>query len=256
MQMDEAAQSLDLRIPWMNATGTLGFAPDPRGLVLLKTLGAFVTNPIGLHARRASQPPRQLSFAGGVLLHTGHPNPGLNLAIKHYTAAWARAPLPIIVHLFSSKPEELRKAVLRVEEIENVMAVEISVEADNSPELALELAQSAQGELPSIVQLPLHRALELADKVAEAGAAALSLGPARGALPGPKGKLISGRLYGPALFPQALETVRELVKTKLPIIAAGGVETRAQGEAMLAAGAMAVQMDMVLWKLPGLENYG
>ncbi len=252
MQMDEAAQSLDLRTPWMNAAGSLGFAPDPRESLSLESFGAFVTNPISPQARRASKPPRQLSFPGGVLLHTGHPNPGLNVAIKRYAAAWARAPLPIIVHLFSSKPEEVRKAVLRVEEIENVMAVEISVEADSSAELTLELAQSAQGELPIIVQLPMHRALELAYSVAEAGAAALSLGPGRGALPGPKGKLISGRLYGPAFFPQALETLRELVKTKLPIIAAGGVETRAQGEAMLAAGAIGVQMDVVLWKNSGI----
>ena len=141
---------------------------------------------------------------------------------------------------------------MRIEELENVLAVEIGVEAESSPELVVELAQAARGELPVILQLPLHRSLELADKITEAGAAALSLGAPRGALPGPNGKVIAGRLYGPALFPQALETVRELVKTQLPIIAAGGVESTAQGEAMLATGATAVQMDVALWKISAI----
>ncbi|HLE73512.1 MAG TPA: hypothetical protein VI688_04655 [Anaerolineales bacterium] len=251
MHMDDAAQGLDLRVPWMNAAGSLGFAPDPRRPTFLDSLGAFVTNPISPRPRRASQPPRQLSFPGGVLLHTGRPNPGLNVAIKRYAAAWARASLPIIVHLFSSKPDELRKAVLRVEDLENVMAVEISLEADSSPELAMELVLATQGELPIIVQLPLYRALEMADKVSQAGAAAISLGPARGALPGPDGKFISGRLYGAAFFPPGLETVRQLSKANLPIIGSGGVETRSQGEVMLAAGAVAVQLDVGLWKTVG-----
>ncbi|MEX2144126.1 MAG: hypothetical protein WD740_05980 [Anaerolineales bacterium] len=248
MDAAPSAQGLDLRIPWMNAAGSLGFAPDPRGPIPFDAFGAFVTNPISAQARRASRPPRQLSFPGGVLLHTGHPNPGLSSAIKRFAAAWARAPLPIIVHLLSTKPAELRKAVLQIEEHDNVLAIEVGVDADCSPQLTAELAKAAQGELPIIVQLPLQRASELAYAALEAGAAAISLGPARGALPGPDGTLISGRLYGPALFPQALEIVRELSRLKLPLIAAGGVETKARGEAMLAAGALAVQMDVGLWK--------
>lgn len=248
MQMDEGVRSLDLRFPWMNAAGSLGFAPDTREPATLESFGAFVTNPISPRARRANRPPRLLTFPGGVLLHTGHPNPGLTAAIKRYAASWARAPLPIIVHLLSSKPEELKKAVLRIENLENMLAIEIGIEADASFDLIEDLIHAAQGELPLIVQVPLHRALGLAEEVAATGSASISLGAVRGALPGPDGKLLSGRLYGPVLFPQALETVRELSKAKLAVIAAGGISSRAQGEAMLAAGAVAVQMDVGLWK--------
>jgi len=248
MQMNGDAQSFDLRTPWMNAAGSLGFAPDTRQPAALESFGAFVTNPITPRARRASQPPRLLSFPGGVLLHTGHPNPGLNAAIKRYADPWARAPLPIIVHLLSSKPEELRKAVLRIENLDNMLAIEIGIEADASLDLIKDLIHAAQGELPLIVQVPLHRALGIVEELAPAGAAGISLGAVRGALPGPDGKLVSGRLYGSALFPQALETVRELSRARLPVIAVGGISTRAQGEAMLAAGALAVQIDVGLWK--------
>jgi dihydroorotate dehydrogenase (NAD+) catalytic subunit len=240
--------ALEFATPWMNAAGTLGFAPDVRGSVSLTTFGAFVTKPISVRARRTAQPPRLLPFPGGVLLHTGHPNPGLSSAIKNYAASWARSPIPVIVNLLSAKPEDLRRAVTRIEELENITAIELSVEPDVEPAELAGLAKLAAGELPLIVQLPLHRAAELIDAVLKSDAAAVSLGAPRGTLPSLDGKLVSGRLYGPALFPQALALTAQLAGQGLPLIAAGGVETKAQGEALLAAGAAAVQIDIALWK--------
>jgi dihydroorotate dehydrogenase len=87
------------------------------------------------------------------------------------------------------------------------------------------------------------------------GAQAISIAAPRGALhpltpnPFPKGRgeLITGRLYGPSLFAQTLETVYSAAKIGLPIIGAGGVWTKENAEAMLSVGAMAVQVDAVLW---------
>lgn len=231
----------------MNTTGSLGFTPDARSIDL-EPFGAFVTNPISVRPRRASNGPRMVIFPGGVLLHTGHPNPGLRSVIKQNAAAWARAPLPIIVHLLSSRPEDLRKAVLRLEELENVLAIELGFELDVEAAELRQLLSAAQGELPLIAQLPLLRASQLIETVMDVGVAAVSLGAPRGSLPGPDGKLVSGRLYGPAMFPLAVETVRQLTPCGIPIFAAGGVQTRADGEAMLAAGATAVQLDITLWK--------
>jgi dihydroorotate dehydrogenase (NAD+) catalytic subunit len=232
----------------MNAAGSLGFGPDPHNSIDLQQFGAFVTNPISVRPRRASHGPRILEFPGGLLLHTGHPNQGLRAVTKEHRAAWARAPLPIIVHMLSSKSEELRKAVLRLEELENILAIELGFEADiEAPEL-LRLLSAAQGELPLIAQLPLLRASQLIETAMDAGVAAVSLGAPRGSLPGSGGKPISGRLYGPAMFPLAVETVRQVAPLGLPIFAAGGLRTRADGEALLAAGAAAVQLDTTLWK--------
>jgi dihydroorotate dehydrogenase len=44
-----------------------------------------------------------------------------------------------------------------------------------------------------------------------------------------------------------LEIVYSAGKADLPIIGAGGVWTKENAEAMLAAGALAVQVDAVLW---------
>jgi len=240
--------SLELRSPWMNAAGSLGFAPDPRGPVSLEGFAAFVTNPISLRPRKAASPPRMLSFPGGVLLHTGHPNPGLRAAIKQYASSWARATLPVILHLLSDDAKSLRQAMPRLEELENVLAIELGLENEIRAAEAADLVRAASGELPIIVQVPLHSPLEFSEQLIEAGAAAISLAPPRGALRGQNGKAVNGRLYGPAVFPQALAAVSRLIAGGFQIIAAGGVDTKAQGEAMLAAGAMAVQIDVALWK--------
>jgi dihydroorotate dehydrogenase len=248
MSTSELGHSLDLRHPWMNAAGSLGFAPDLRIAPALESFGAFVTNPISVRPRRASGQPRQLTFPGGVLVHTSHPNPGLSACIKRYAGAWARAPLPIIVHLLSSTPEEMRKAALRIEELENILAIELGVEPDATPELVRDLLAAVSGELPVIAQLPPVRIDELADVALGAGVAAISFAPPRGTLQAKDGKLVSGRLYGAALYPQTLELARPLGKQKPQFIASGGIESKAQGEVLLKAGALAVQVDISLWK--------
>jgi dihydroorotate dehydrogenase (NAD+) catalytic subunit len=84
--------------------------------------------------------------------------------------------------------------------------------------------------------------------VLDTGAAAISLGAPRGTLPGAAGKLIKGRLFGPAVFPLALEMIQRLLRLGSPVIGGGGVYTPQQAEAMLRAGAAAVQLDAVLWR--------
>jgi dihydroorotate dehydrogenase (NAD+) catalytic subunit len=110
------------------------------------------------------------------------------------------------------------------------------------------MVRSAAGELPVLARLPLERILELAETAISAGAAAISLCPPRGVLPDSDGKLLRGRLYGPALFPLALAAVQALARSGLPVIGACGVYQPEDIEAMLAAGALAVQLDSVLWR--------
>jgi dihydroorotate dehydrogenase (NAD+) catalytic subunit len=99
-----------------------------------------------------------------------------------------------------------------------------------------------------VARVELSQVLELAPALARAGASAVSLAPPRGALPEPDGVLFSGRLYGPAVFPQSLYAVKELVRAGVPVIAGGGVYSPADVKALLAAGALAVQLDTALWR--------
>jgi dihydroorotate dehydrogenase (NAD+) catalytic subunit len=239
---------LTFTLPLMNASGSLGFMPDHYGPVDLSIFGAFITNPLSREARTPARGTRVSPFPGGFLLHTGYPNPGLKSAVRRYATQWASSPLPVIVHLLPGKVDEAREMVSVLERVEGLLAVEVGLPPEVDPAAATAFAEAACGELPVIVCLPFDRALELARAVAQADIAAVSLAPARGAAPGLARSLVHGRLYGPALFPQALEAVHAISQAGIPVIGAGGVYRQEQVDAMRSAGALAVQVDAILWR--------
>lgn len=245
-------RDLYFRKPLMNAAGMLGFSPDPRAPVAWEELGAFVTNPISLRPRLPAAQPSLSEYPGGFLLHTGLPNPGLASIIKTDSARWARSDLPVIVHLMADRPEETARMVQRLERAENVMAVELGFAPLLSDDIILLSLSMCLGELPLIVSLPADQLLRIGARVMQAGAAAVSLSAPRGAfppVPSPERReeLTMGRLYGPSLFPQALEHVYTAARMGLPVIGAGGVWKREQAKALITAGALAVQVDASLW---------
>ncbi|MGD0003096.1 MAG: hypothetical protein ABSE06_02575 [Anaerolineaceae bacterium] len=241
-----ARQGLELRSPWLNAAGSLGFTP-PEKWGWSEPMGAFVTNPVSLFTRTPAEERAVIPFPGGFLLHSGLPNPGLK-GLLAGARRWQRAAAPVWVHLIGDTPEEIERMVRAMEGLEAVSAIELGIAPQAEPEQALRLAQAGVGELPLVVNFPLTAAGEAwVDKLAGLGASAVSLGAPRGLLPGANGKLTGGRLYGPAILPLALAAVHALRRQALPVIAGGGVYRKADGEALLAAGTTAVQLDSVLW---------
>ena len=234
--------------PLMNAAGMLGFAPELRGPLDLGQLGAFITSPIGLSPRSPAHGERCLAYPGGFLLHTGYPNPGLNAVLRHHAARWGRSPIPVIVHLLGQGPDDLAAMARRLETVPGVMGLELGFPKEAGAELVQAFMRAAEGELPVIARVPLEQAQELAPVAMLGGAAAISLGAPRGALPLPDGGVAQGRLYGPALYPLALSAVRTLSQAGIPVIGAGGVYSAVQVQAMRTAGALAVQLDAVLWR--------
>ena len=242
--------------PLMNAAGSLGFAPDTRLGISLESLGAFVTNPFSLRPRMPTAKPAVIQHPGGFLLHTGLPNPGFRAGVKRYSAKWARAELPIIVHLMADRPEETQRMVRMLEAQENIMAVELGFAPLLANDIILIILEMCLGELPLIFSLPVEQILTIGPRLIQGGAQAISVATPRGALPlsSDPSRLITGRLYGPSLFPQTLETVFSAAKVGLPIIGAGGVWTKENVEAMISAGALAVQVDAVLWGMSWLSQ--
>ena len=233
--------------PLMNAAGSFGFAPDARTGMDLASFGAFITNPLSLHPRTPASKPEIIEYPGGFLLHTGLPNPGFRSGLKKYSGKWSRSDLPIIVHLMADRPEETQTMVRSLETQENVMAVELGFAPLLANDILLLTLEMCLGELPLIFSLPVEQVLSLGPRLIQEGAQAISISMPRGALPASNSSLVTGRLYGPSLFPRALETVYSAAKLGLPIIGAGGVWRKENVEAMLSAGALAVQVDAALW---------
>jgi dihydroorotate dehydrogenase (NAD+) catalytic subunit len=239
--------------PLINAAGSLGFAPDTRNGIPLESFGAFVTNPISLRPRLPTSHPALVEFPGGFLLHTGLPNPGLNGALKKYSAKWNRADLPIIVHLMADRPEETQRMVRELENVENVMAVQLGFAPLLADDIILMNLEMCLGEVPLIFALPHEQVLTLGRQLIDGGASAISIASPRGAAltptpsPSGRGEFITGRMYGQSLFPRSLDIVRSAAMSGIPIIGSGGVWTDTDVESMLKAGAMAVETDAQLW---------
>jgi dihydroorotate dehydrogenase (NAD+) catalytic subunit len=224
---------LYLKQPLMNTAGSLGFAPD-RSLPLdLSLLGAFVTNPVSREPRTPARGPRVVEYPGGFLLHTGYPNPGLRTVIRRYSGRWAQLPIPVIVHLLALNPEDVYQAVLDLESVESVGALELGLPPGVTAELAQSMLQAAQGERPVILRFPYENALDLGKAVLAHPGAGVSLAPPRGLLYTPENRAVTGRLYGPAVLPLMLPVVRSLVDMGLSVFGGGGVYTSADAGGLI-----------------------
>ena len=233
--------------PYLNAAGALGL--DPARYLRTENhlpLGAFVTNPLSLRSRQPTHRPALVDYSGGFLLHSGLPNPGLDAALKRYARKWRDSPLPVIPHLMADRPEETARMTRQLENIENILALEFGFAPGLSDDILYCALEMSLGELPIIFNLPHEQVLSLGPRLIQAGAAAISLAVPRGAL-FQNGKLTSGRLYGPANLPRSLEIVHTAARLGMPIIGAGGLYSLDDAQAMLQAGAFAVQFDTALW---------
>jgi len=244
---------LSLSGPVMNAAGILGFGHEYRGLLDPTHLAAFVTNPLTYKPRTPAHAPNALLLAEGLLVHTGLPNPGVRQAVRRWDKEWARQGVPVIVHLAATTPAETVHSLDLIERAQGIAAIELGLRDDISEFEAGQLVRAALGGPPVLARLPLtHNTAGLAAAAAQAGADALVVAaPPRVETP-VNGETIRGRLYGPGCLPKALEAVREVAALNLgrPIIGVGGIYSVEAAQAMLEAGAVAVQVDAAIWARP------
>jgi dihydroorotate dehydrogenase len=247
--LSSGKRELTLDPPWTNASGSLGFSSEAASLIEISALGGFITNPISLRRRTPAGGPRFIPTAGGFVLHTGLPNPGLRGAIHRHLRRWQAMACPVIIHLISDSAHELAQMVEMVEPIDNIDAIEVGLQSDDPMTVARLVNAAAGHELPVMARIPFGVGAQLVRAVLDAGAAGISFAPPRAAVAAPGGSLLRGRLYGPAVFPMALEMIRRIRDAGIaaPILAAGGIYRRDELRAMFAAGADGVQLDSLLW---------
>ncbi len=245
--MDNHYFELGLNTPWMNVSGFGGYLPQHNNDANIP-MGGFVTNPVSLLPRTPSLTRSAIPYQGGFMLHTGSSNPGMKNVLKTFTKKWTNLSVPLWVHLLVTTPYEVQNMVRQLEETQCVSAVELGLLPNASMKSQCELVEAAVGELPFFVCVPLDRAEPtFIEKIASLGADGAVISAPRGMMMR-DGKCKQGRLYGPALHPQILAALHRLSELNLPLIAGCGIFSKEQGEAALAAGAAAVQLDAWMWK--------
>lgn len=251
--------TLTLRAPVMLASGVAGYGAHYNDLINLKKIGALVTNPVTWNGWSPTKGTRVVPLESGVLIHTGLPNRGVVKTLEEFKNVWANAPLPILLHLVATTRQDVKNACQKLDRVDSLSGIELGLPDDISAEKAYEFVRSATDntEKPVIVRLPMYDAHEIAESVAEANAGALVVSaPPRATARDPhSGRLISGRLYSPILHAMALRMVgvlRQRITPEVPIIGSGGIHSLQDARDFIDAGAVAVQLDSLLWVQPNI----
>ncbi len=236
----------------MNAAGILGFSREYRGVLDPAHLAAFVTNPLTYKPRTPAHPPNVVALADGLWVHTGLPNPGVRQALRRWDKDWQRLGVPVIIHLAATTPAETVHSLDLIERAQGVSGIELGLRDDISAFEAGQLVRAALGGPPLLVRLPIGRAADLAAAAVQAGANALVVGAPPRTEAHVDSQNVSGRLYGPGCLEDALAAVRAVaaLNTGRPLVGAGGLYSVEAAQAMLAAGAVAVQLDAAIWTRP------
>lgn len=235
----------------MNAAGMLGYAPDLRRYPQIAQLGCFITNPVSRLPRSEAESRTATRFAGGALVHSGLPNPGLPAVIRQHARSWRQSPLPVLLHLMVEHVTGLSECLRLLDGVEGLTGLELSFHPGITTDEILACARLSTREWPVVIELDIHQPDQTLAGLVSCDVAAVCSAPVRGVMPdgstGDGQTLAGGRVYGPGVFPQSMYWLRSARCYGLPVIAAGGIFSLREAELCIQAGAIAVKLDTVLW---------
>jgi len=247
-------RELELASPLLVAAGALGYAPLSLEAATRAAFGAFITPPLTARPLAGAASPRLARTTAGYVQHTGLRNPGLRQAIRLHARSWQRAGLPVIVALYGQTSGEFGDLAAKLAEVDWVQGLELHfprpMEADEMAECTR--AASAESDVPCLVRLPFQGTIIAARACAEAGADALVVAaPPYARAMDEDGAWVYGPLHSPALAPAYAELLYEVAgEVDVPLIGRGGIADIGDVLALVSAGAVAVQVDSLLWVQP------
>lgn len=263
ISIGQHGRNLVLRNPLIAGPGTIGYGREVAKLLPTQRLGGLVTNTTTLHARSGNRQPRLAETPAGVLLATGLQNPGLRTVFYRHATAWRRMKAPIILSLAAEDSETFAYCVEMAEEEESVAGLELEPDLLAAGADMVRVVDVVRGltSLPIIVHVPVAPAQAVADAIVDLAAVGCDAVILGSPWPGlvmdmATGKpQLAGGIAGPAIRPLALRLIYDVAQLlgpeHLPLIAAGGISSPDHVSAFLAAGALAVQLDTVMWLDPG-----
>jgi dihydroorotate dehydrogenase (NAD+) catalytic subunit len=255
---------LELAHPVINGSGTFDAIAARRAfgdeLIERFPFAAFVSKTVTLEPRQGNPPPRLWEIAGGLINSIGLPNKGLAGYLEDDLPILATLPVPLIVNLMGSSPDQVAELVSAFARRDEVAALELNVSCPNvqtglvmgadPAEIAalLDRVRPLTGK-PLIVKLtPNATDVPAVARAAEhAGADAVSLiNTLRGMALDPRNGApwlggVTGGVSGPAVRAIALAQVHAVAQAvDIPIVGMGGVQRGADALDLMRAGASLV----------------
>jgi dihydroorotate dehydrogenase (NAD+) catalytic subunit len=255
--------ALALKNPVMTASGTFGYGLEFQDFIPLDGLGGIIVKGTTLNPREGNDYPRMAETACGMLNCVGLQNKGVDYFCEHIYPQIKDIDTHMIVNVSGSSPEDYAECAARINELENIPAIELNISCPNVKDGGMAFGVTCQGasSVVKAVRQAYKKTLivKLSPNVTDIAAIARAV-EAEGAdsvslintLMGMaidierRKKVLSigtGGLSGPAVKPVALRMVYQVAKAvKIPVVGLGGITTARDAIEFLMAGATAIEI--------------
>jgi dihydroorotate dehydrogenase (NAD+) catalytic subunit len=255
--------SLQLRNPFIAASGCFGYGLEYADSIDLASLGGVAVKGLFLKEREGHPPPRIVETPGGMLNAIGLQGIGVHRFVAEKLPELRRLGATVIVNICGSTLDEYCEVARVLSDAEGVAALELNISCPNIKEGGIQFGCSLTGTydvvhaVRKVTSLPVIPKLtpnvtdvaSFARASEEGGADAVSLVNTFLAMAidvetrRPRLSNVVGGLSGPAIRPIAVRMVWECHQAvKLPIIGMGGIATLSDALEFIIAGATAVQV--------------
>ena len=254
---------LKLKNPVMTASGTFGYGIEFQDFVPLNEIGGIIVKGTTLHHREGNDYPRMHETASGMLNCVGLQNKGVDYFCEHIYPMIKDIDTNMIVNVSGSSPEDYAECAARINELDNIPAIELNISCPNVKNggMAFGTSAKAASSVVSEVRKRYKKTLivklspnvtdiaEIARAVEAEGADSVSLiNTLMGmAIDIEKRKSLlsigTGGLSGPCVKPVAVRIVNQVYKAvKIPVVGLGGICTAEDAIEFFMAGATAIEI--------------
>lgn len=255
--------NLNLKNPVMTASGTFGYGIEFQDFVDLEQIGGIIVKGTTLQHREGNPYPRMAETAQGMLNCVGLQNKGVDYFCKNIYPQIKDIDTQMIVNVSGNSPENYAECAARVNELENIRAIELNISCPNVKSGGMAFGVTCEGATSVVreVRRKYDKTLivklspnvtditEIARAVEAEGADSVSLiNTLMGTSIDIEKRCFNlsigtGGLSGPCVKPVALRMVYQVAKAvKIPVVGLGGIASATDAIEFLMAGATAIEI--------------
>lgn len=255
--------NLNLKNPVMTASGTFGYGIEFQDFVPLDQIGGIIVKGTTLQHREGNPYPRMAETAQGMLNCVGLQNKGVDYFCRNIYPQIKDIDTQMIVNVSGNSPENYAECAARVNELENIRAIELNISCPNVKSGGMAFGVTCEGAASVVreVRKKYDKTLivklspnvtditEIARAVEAEGADSVSLiNTLMGTSIDIEKRCFNlsigtGGLSGPCVKPVALRMVYQVAKAvKIPIVGLGGISSATDAIEFLMAGATAIEI--------------